>query len=165
MKAGTIILRLLRTDDRISTLILRISVGAIILAHGVQKLFGWFGGTGPEVFLDSFNKWFGIPTPILVLVILSDSFAAFLLILGLATRIAAVCIGIVMLGAISIVHWKWGFYMNWFGQERGEGYEFHILVFGVMVALILTGGGKWSVDKYLAQRLHNRENKKNATKE
>jgi putative oxidoreductase len=87
------------------------------------------------------------------LVILAESVGALCLILGLATRFMAASIGLVMLGAIYYVVGQWGFFMNWYSQPQGEGYEFHLLVLGVVIALILGGGGKWSLDRLLIARL------------
>ncbi|KAB2879255.1 DoxX family protein [bacterium] len=139
-------------DDSMLTL-LRIVSGFIILAHGVQKLFGWFGGHGIGETMDSFEQWFGLPAFVTFLVILSDSVGALCLIAGFATRFMASSIAAVMIGAIALVHGKWGFYMNWYSERRGEGFEFHLLVLAIMIVLIIRGGGKASIDRWIARRL------------
>jgi putative oxidoreductase len=58
-----------------------------------------------------------------------------------------------MVEAIVTTHLPHGFFMNWFGKQQGEGYEYHLLVIGIAVALLVTGAGKWSVDRKIAQRL------------
>lgn len=148
--------RFLATNDDLMTAWLRVVTGGIILAHGVQKLFGWFGGHGPAAVMESFQKWFGLPPAVTFLVILADSLGAFALILGLGTRFMAAAITLVMLGAIWFVHGRWGFYMNWYAQQRGEGFEFHLLVLALTVYLVVRGGGRWSLDRWLHTRLTTR---------
>jgi putative oxidoreductase len=75
------------------------------------------------------------------------------LLIGLLTRFTALSIGIIMAGAISLVHWPNGFFMNWSGKQQGEGYEYHLLVLAICAVLLFTGAGKWSVDDILAKRL------------
>lgn len=145
--------RLLSTRDELAPLILRITVGGVVLMHGFQKLLGWFGGHGPGPTMDAFEKWFGLPYALTFLVIMSDSFGALFLLLGFLTRVAAASIGLVMLGAMFIVHGRWGFYMNWYSEPRGEGIEFHLLVLGMAIVLTILGGGKASLDAYLLKRL------------
>jgi len=62
------------------------------------------------------------------------------------TRIAAFGIACVMLVAIATVHWPNGFFMNWYGNQKGEGFEYHLLALGVAIAVIVVGGGVWSLD-------------------
>jgi len=52
-----------------------------------------------------------------------------------------------------MVHLPNGFFMNWFGKQAGEGYEYHLLVIGIALALLISGAGKWSVDKVIAERV------------
>jgi len=73
-----------------------------------------------------------------------------LLLAGLATRPVAVGLGALMVGAIATVHLQHGFFMNWSGTQSGEGFEYHLLVLGLSVALALQGGGRWSLDRRLA---------------
>jgi putative oxidoreductase len=137
------------TDDSAVGLIARLTLGVVILPHGLQKLLGWFGGPGLERTITAFGEMFGLPAPITVLVIVAESFGAFGLLLGLFTRLCAVGIGAVMLGAIFLVHAKFGFFMNWFGFQRGEGIEYHLLALGLAVIIAIKGGGKASFDRLL----------------
>ncbi len=146
--------RLIQTEDDIKLFILRITVGFVVLAHGVQKLFGWFGGHGVSSTIEAFGQWFGFPSFITVLVILADSFGAFFLMLGLFTRFMAASISMVMIGAIIFVHGRWGFYMNWYSEQRGEGFEFHLLILAICAVLIIAGGGKWSADKLISSKIN-----------
>jgi putative oxidoreductase len=60
---------------------------------------------------------------------------------------------LIMVGAIGLVHWPNGFFMNWFGKQAGEGFEFHLLVIAICAPLVITGAGKWSVDGVIAKKL------------
>lgn len=145
------------SDDGVLTF-LRITAGFIVLAHGVQKLFGWFGGHGVTATMESFEQWFGLPGFVTFVVIMSDSAGAVCLIMGFATRFMASSIALVMVGAIALVHGRWGFYMNWYAERRGEGFEFHLLILAIMIVLIVRGGGKASVDRWISGRLEDRSN-------
>lgn len=129
------------------------TLALVILPHGLQKTIGWFGGYGFEGTLGFFTGSLGIPLVLAVLVIAAESFGAVAIAVGLLTRFCALSLTVVMMGAMSMVHWKHGFFMNWFGQQQGEGVEYHILVIGLALALIVSGGGKLSMDGKLAARL------------
>lgn len=146
--AGWCVKRLLQSPDDTALTVLRVTVGIVLLGHGAQKLLGWFGGHGVAATIESFQKWFGLPPAITLLVILSDSVGSVCLVLGLLTRVAAAGAALVMLGAIALVHGRWGFYMNWYSQPRGEGFEFHLLVLGILAVLLWRGGGRGSVDRW-----------------
>jgi len=75
------------------------------------------------------------------------------LIAGFFTRIAALAISVNMLIAVALVHGKVGFFMNWTGTAKGEGFEYHILVAAIGIALMIMGGGRWSVDGVIARKL------------
>ncbi len=147
--------KFLSTNDDSTLTLLRITGGFVVLAHGVQKLLGWFGGHGVTETMESFERWFGLPGFVTFLVIMSDSFGALCLILGAGTRFMASSIALVMIGAIALVHGRWGFYMNWYSERRGEGFEFHLLVLVIMMVLIIRGGGKASFDLWLTKRLYH----------
>lgn len=143
---------LLETDDKWTGLILRMTLGLVMFPHGAQKLLGWFGGFGFEGTMGFFTQKMGLPWLIALLVVLGESFGSLALVAGVLTRFAAASQAVIMLGAITMVHWPYGFFMNWFGQQAGEGFEYHLLVIGIAAALLVTGGGKWSVDRELAKR-------------
>jgi putative oxidoreductase len=73
--------------------------------------------------------------------------------MGFFTRFTAASLALIMVGAMTLVHWQHGFFMNWFGQQAGEGYEYHLLATGLCLSLFMTGGGKFSVDAVIAERL------------
>jgi putative oxidoreductase len=142
---------LFKTDQSAASLILRITLGLVILPHGAQKLLGWFGGNGFDGTMGFFTNVMHLPWLVAFLVIIGESFGILALVAGLLTRFTAGSLIVIMLGAIAMVHWPQGFFMNWFGQQQGEGFEYHLLVIGMSAALVLTGGGAWSVDRSLAR--------------
>jgi putative oxidoreductase len=142
---------LLRTNDSPALLFLRVALGVVVLPHGLQKVFGWFGGWG----LDGTLGWFagiGIPAFLGILAIAADSAGALALIAGVGTRVAAFAIGVNMLVAALVVHRANGFFMNWGGTQKGEGFEFHILAAAIALAVVIGGAGRWSVDRLVAAR-------------
>ena len=141
--------RLLRTDPDFAALFMRLALGLVFFPHGAQKVLGLFGGYGASATIQYFTKM-GLPSWVTVLVMSAEFGGSILLILGFLTRIAAFGIGCVMAGAVIMVHAKVGFFMNWAGSQKGEGFEYHILALGLAIALIFTGGGALSVDGAIA---------------
>jgi putative oxidoreductase len=142
----------MRTDGGAAGLILRLTLAIVIFPHGAQKALGWFGGGGFSGTVDFFSSQLGIPAAIAVLVIAAEFLGSLGLLFGFLTRICALGIGAVMLGAVFMVHLPNGFFMNWMGTQQGEGFEYHLLVLGIVLALLVTGGGAASVDKAMASR-------------
>ena len=142
--------KLFQTDGDIAAFIARIVLGIVILPHGLQKLLGMFGGYGFSGTLNFFVSQ-GIPAAIAFLIIIGESFGSIGLILGFLSRLAAFGISLIMLGAIFLVHLPNGFFMNWVGNQKGEGYEYHILALGLALVVLIKGGGKWSVDGTLVK--------------
>ncbi|HZH48863.1 MAG TPA: DoxX family protein [Nitrospira sp.] len=143
---------LFQTDDGWAGLILRLTLGFVMFPHGAQKLLGWFGGFGFDGTMGFFTQKMGQPWLISLLIIIGESFGSLALLAGLLTRFTAASLAVIMFGAITLVHLPHGFFMNWFGQQKGEGFEYHLLVIGIAAALLVTGGGKWSIDGELADR-------------
>jgi putative oxidoreductase len=143
--------KLLGTDRDVGSVIIRVFMGAVMFPHGAQKLFGWFGGHGFEGTMGYFTGQ-GIPYVLAFLVIIAESLGALALIAGLLTRIAAFGIGATMAVA-ALMHSSNGFFMNWFGAQEGEGFEYHLLVIGMALALMVKGAGRWSLDGLVANRL------------
>ncbi|HQR33772.1 MAG TPA: DoxX family protein [Blastocatellia bacterium] len=137
--------KLLATNTDILQLILRLTLGIVMFPHGAQKLLGWFGGGGFSATMQGMTGM-GLPSVIVFLVIVAEFFGSLGLITGFLTRFSAFGIAIVMLGAVATVHAKIGFFMNWMGQQQGEGFEYHLLVLGIALALMIRGGGAYSVD-------------------
>lgn len=144
---------LFQTDDGWAGFILRLTLGVVMFPHGAQKLLGWFGGLGFDGTMGLFTQKMGLPWLIVLLVIIGESFGSVALLLGLLTRFTAASMAVIMLGAITMVHLPNGFFMNWFGQQQGEGYEYHLLVIGIGLALLITGAGRWSVDRLIAEKV------------
>lgn len=144
---------LFQTDDGLAGFILRVTLGLVMFPHGAQKLLGWFGGFGFDGTMGFFTQKMGLPWIIAFLTIIGESFGSLGLLAGFLTRFAAASLAIIMLGAITMVHLPHGFFMNWGGQQQGEGYEYHLLVIGIAAALLITGGGRWSVDRVVAETI------------
>ena len=139
-----------QTDGSLVPLVLRLTLAIVMFPHGAQKALGWFGGHGLSGTLGFFRS-VGIPTPLGLLVVAAEFLGSIGLAVGLLTRLAAFGIVCVMVGAIVTTHLQHGFFMNWFGAQKGEGYEYHLLAIGIAVALIIGGAGVWSLDAALAR--------------
>src|SRR5947207_16018592 len=144
--------KLFATEDSIATAILRLVLGVVFFAHGAQKMLGWFGGFGFSGTMGFFTGTMHIPAPLAFLAIAAEFFGSLGLILGFLTRIAALGIATNMIVAIVTVHLGNGFFMNWTGTQKGEGFEFHLLVLAIAAFLVIRGAGAWSVDHMLAVR-------------
>ena len=149
MSAMNLFQFLLRTDSGTVGLILRITLSVVMFPHGAQKVLGWFGGHGFKATMKSFTSS-GIPALLALLAIATEFFGPVGLAFGFLTRIAAFGIVCVMLVAIVAVHWSHGFFMNWYGKQKAEGFEYHLLMLGIAIALIIVGAGDWSLDSALA---------------
>ncbi|MEQ8352384.1 MAG: DoxX family protein [Leptospiraceae bacterium] len=144
---------LFATENRSEALLLRMALGLVMLAHGAQKLTGWFGGYGFENTMDYFTESMGISWLLGFAVIMIESIGSIFLILGFLTRPVAAGLLIIMLSAAWMVHWQHGFFMNWFGNQQGEGIEFFILGTGMALALMRSGGGIFSMDSWLGSAI------------
>ena len=137
---------LFQTNDKFSYWIPRVILGCVMLPHGAQKLFGWFGGFGFTNTMTYFTQTAGLPWIIAFLIIMGESLGSLGLIVGFFTRLSALGLICIMVGAITTVHIPNGFFMNWFSKQAGEGFEYHLLVIGMSIPLLISGGGKYSVD-------------------
>ena len=145
---------LIATSNDYALTLLRITLGFVFFAHGAQKVLGWFGGNGFEGTMTAFTGSMGLPAAVALLVVLAEFLGSLGLIAGLLTRIAAAGIVAVMAGAIAMVHFQYGLFMNWHGTQQGEGYEFHLLALAIAVALVMRGAGALSLDRAIAGRVH-----------
>ena len=136
-----------KTDEDYAALMARLVLGGVMFPHGAQKLLGWFGGNGFSGTMAFFTGQMGLPWIIAFLVIMIEFFGALGLIGGLLSRVNALGIGAVMLGAIFTSHAQYGFFMNWYGNKAGEGFEYHLLALGLAAVVLLKGGGAWAVDR------------------
>ena len=141
--------KLLSTSNDFTLTILRLVLGVVFFAHGSQKMLGWFGGYGFHGTMGFFTAKMGIPAPLAFLAICAEFLGGLGLIFGLLSRIAAFGITVNMLVAIATVHAANGFFMNWTGQQKGEGFEYHLLTIAVCVAIMIKGAGAFSLDRLL----------------
>jgi len=144
--------KLINTENDLAALVLRVMLGVVFFPHGAQKVLGWFGGYGFAGTYDAFTNKMGIPGLFALLAFAAEFLGSIGLIVGLFTRVAAFGIMCVMIVAVKMLHWQHGFFMNWFGQQKGEGFEYHLLVIAIAVALMIKGGGMLSADRVLTKK-------------
>ena len=136
--------RVLATDAGYGPLALRVLVGIIFIAHGAQKLFGWFGGYG----LEGTGQFFGSiglePGTLMALLAgAAEFFGGLALVFGVLVRPAAAALAVTMLVAIFAVHFGKGFFL-----DKG-GYEYALALFAASLSLLFSGGGRYAVDAAL----------------
>lgn len=156
---------LFKTNDRVSSLVARLALGLVMFPHGAQKALGWFGGYGFSGTMGFFTGQLHIPALFAFLAIAAEFAGSIGLITGCLSRVAALGIGVNMVVATLLVHGANGFFMNWYGNQKGEGFEYHLLALGLAVGVILAGAGKWSIDSVLSRRFETIQtsNSKTAT--
>ena len=142
--------KLIATSNDWTLTILRLAAGIMIFPHGLQKTFGWFGGAGFSAQMAGFERSH-IPAVFALLAIAAEFLGGLGLIFGALTRIAAFGLASNMIVGVYLLHWKNGFFMNWSGHQKGEGFEFHILVVAMAIVLMARGGGAASIDRALSR--------------
>jgi putative oxidoreductase len=140
-----------KSDNLLTGSIQRIILALVVFPHGAQKLFGWFGGYGFAGTMRFFTETVGLPWVVGLMVILLESVGAVALLIGAATRLVAVCYTVLAISIIFTSHIQNGFFMNWFGNQAGEGFEYFVLWLGISGSLVVSGGGKYAVDNLLAR--------------
>src|SRR5258706_15204604 len=143
--------KLRSTTDDLAVTILRLSLGVVFFAHGAQKALGWFGGYGFTGTMGFFTQKLNIPAPFAVLAITAEFLGGFGLLAGLLSRIAAFGTACNMVVAVVLIHIHVGFFANWFGTQKGEGFEFHILAVAGAVVIMIKGAGALSLDRALSK--------------
>lgn len=152
-----LVLTVVNTRSCWAVLIARLTLGIVMFPHSAQKLLGWFGGYGLWGTTEFFTSTFHM-SPVIVWLIIAGEFLGSLgLIIGVLARIFAIGFIIIMTGAIMLVHSANGFFMNWSSQQKGEGYEYHLLVLGLALVVAIAGGGKASVDAWLTSHFHRKD--------
>lgn len=141
--------KIFSTSNDFTLTILRLLVGIVFFAHGAQKMLGWFGGYGFHGTMGFFEHS-GIPAPLAFLAICAEFFGGLGLLVGLLSRIAAFGIMCNMIVAVLTVHIHNGFFMNWFGNQKGEGYEYHLLAIAGLLVILIKGAGALSIDHALS---------------
>lgn len=143
--------KIFQTNNDLTGLVIRLTIGLILFPHGAQKLLGIFGGYGFSGTMGFFTSTMHLPWIIAFLVIIIEFFGSLSFIAGFASRIWATLTIILMIGIIATSHIDNGFFMNWLGNQKGEGYEYHLLVIGLCLAALVNGSGKYSVDKFISK--------------
>lgn len=143
--------RLMRTNPDPLLLVARLVIGIVMFAHGSQKVFGIFGGGGLDGAYAFFGS-FGIPPWLATLGIIAEFGGALALLFGVLGRVAAAGLIVNMLVAITVVHGRFGFFMNWGGQQAGEGIEFHLITIALLLMILVRGSGALSIDGATAGR-------------
>ena len=138
---------LLRTNGDWVVAIARIVLGVIMFAHGAQKLLGWYGGPGFANTVQTLTTYAKLPKPVAVLVIFTEFFAGLGLIVGLLSRLAAAGVLVTMVGAIVTVNYAYGLFMNWMGDKKGNGFEYHLLAIALALVVMVQGAGPFSLDR------------------
>ncbi len=141
--------KIVNTSDDSTLTVLRLVMGIVFFAHGAQKVFGWFGGYGFNGTMGFFTQQLGIPAPFAFLAIMAEFLGGLGLIVGFLGRIAAFGIMCNMLVAVYMIHRHVGFFMNWAGSQKGEGYEYHLLALVIGLVILIKGSGAFSVDEFL----------------
>jgi putative oxidoreductase len=141
--------KLFATSNDFALTVVRLVLGVTFFMHGAQKMLGWFGGYGFHATMGTFTH-LGIPAPLAFLAICAEFFGGLGLLVGLLSRVAALGIMVNMLVAIATVHHVNGFFMNWTGQQKGEGFEFHLLAIALAIVVLIKGSGAVSIDRAIA---------------
>ncbi len=144
---------LMQTTNNREGLIIRFTIACVMFPHGVQMLTGWFNGPGFSQTYQGFTEHMHLPGIVATLVILLNFFIPLFLLLGLFSRLWALVMIVLVMGMIVTVHAPHGFFMNWFGTQKGEGFEYHLLLIGLSLALVFTGSGAYSADAQLQKKM------------
>ena len=142
------------SDDKVLTL-LRLVLAIVVFPHGAQKVLGWFGGFGFSGTYGFLTQQMHIPAALAILVFAAEFLAPIGLLFGFLGRVAAFGIAVDFAVALFLVHLPNGFFMNWSGQQKGEGIEFFFLAIGIAIAIMIGGSGAWSLDGMLAKKKNN----------
>ena len=137
------------TTNAVAPFLIRVGLGIVMFPHGAQKALGWFGGPGWSGTMGYFGSM-GLPAVVVVLIILGEFLGALGLITGTLTRVAAGGFVIIQAGAVLTAHLSNGFFMNWMGNQQGEGIEYGLLAMVMAAALVVSGAGRWSIDRSLS---------------
>jgi putative oxidoreductase len=138
---------LFSTDPDWTQTIIRLILGVVFFAHGAQKVLGWFGGPGLKSTIAMMRQHLGLPVPLAFLAVAAEFLGGLGLIVGLLSRVAAVGIAVIMFAAIFMVHGRNGLFLNWFGDRKGHGYEYHLLAIALAAAIVVRGSGAASLDR------------------
>ena len=138
--------KLIKTSNHLHLTIIRFTLAIVIGMHGMQKLIGAFGGHGIAWTMAKFYEWFNIPPYLTAIVIFTESIGMISLLFGFLTRLWSILVIVIMVAAVYLLHYKIGFFMNWYGSNSGEGFEYHVLIIAMCSSLFIWGGGRYSFD-------------------
>jgi putative oxidoreductase len=144
--------KLLATSDDWTLTLLRLVMGMVFFMHGAQKALGWFGGYGFSGTMGFFTQQMHIPAAFAFLAICAEFLGGIGLIVGLLSRVAAFGIACNMTVAVLLVHAQFGIFMNWTGQQKGEGFEYHLLALAIAFVVMIKGSGALSLDRVLTSK-------------
>ncbi|MDQ8052614.1 MAG: DoxX family protein [Pedobacter sp.] len=139
------------TNNSYAPLVLRILLALVLMPHGAQKLLGSFGGFGFDGSMDFFTQTMGLPWLVGLVIIILEFFGPIALLLGYLTRPVSLALTFLMLGIIFTSSIQHGFWMNWFGTQKGEGCEYFILYIAGTLSLLISGGGRLAIDRYFSR--------------
>jgi putative oxidoreductase len=141
---------LLHTNVDWVQLVARLILGIIFFAHGAQKMFGWFQGPGLKKSVQMLTEHIHVPAALAFLAIATECFGGLGLIVGLLSRVDAAGVLVTMVVAIVLVHGRHGLFLNWFGDRKGHGYEYHLLALALALVVIVRGSGALSLDHFIS---------------
>jgi putative oxidoreductase len=130
-----------RAEVEVALLTTRLVAGLVMLPHGAQHLLGAFNGPG----LAGTVQFLGT---VGYLVAIGEFFGGIGLIAGVLSRFSAAAIIGIMIGAALMVHVPFGFFMNWSGTQKGEGFEYHVLMVGLLLPTLIAGPGRFSLSRF-----------------
>jgi putative oxidoreductase len=142
---------LFKTNDSFAPLLGRLTLGIVMFVHGAQLALGWFGGYGYSATMGFFTQQMHIPALFAFLAIAAEFAGSIGLIVGALSRVAAFGIAATMVVAMLTVHTANGFFMNWTGAQKGEGFEYHLLAIALAAVVMINGAGRWSLDRLVVQ--------------
>lgn len=147
--------KILNTDDNNwGQFIARLTLGIVLFPHGAQKMLGLFGGYGFSATIDFLTSQMQLPWIIAFFVLIIEFFGAIFICIGFASRVWSLAIIFLFIGVIFTAQIDNGFFMNWFNVQKGEGYEYSLLIIGIAISTLINGGGKWSIDSQIIKRLN-----------
>ena len=147
-----------RTNNDWACFITRLTLAIVLFPHGAQKMLGLFGGYGFFATMDFLTATMHLPWIIAFIVIITEFVGSLALLTGFASRLWSALIIIIMSGAVITSHFVNGFFMNWYGNKKGEGFEFHLLIIGLALVIIIGGSGKYSIDNLFSNSNSNSNN-------
>lgn len=140
---------LLTTQENLGFSIARLALGLVLFPHGAQKMLGWFGGFGFTGTMEFFSQQMGLPSVVAFAIIMIEFFGSIALILGFLSRFWATAFIGLFVGIIITSQLQYGFFMNWFGNQEGEGFEYSILIIGLALSTLLNGSGRYAFDNII----------------